>query len=227
MPRHIEWRTDDTPSSSSGNNTSAKDAHHLWLKPLHPSQRTDTKNFHYGLYPEVAKRLQLVDDVQPSTTGTIAQRPDVPASQANVPSSPRDIANVRATVERERTPEKSLHTASVDRPPIAIDHTKTNEGRLFEIAKFFGDLSHNTKKLGPKTFYQKITRCLNQVLTKKGASIATPNAVWLPNTEPPSNPNEALSQAVKSMRTPHSGRQHKTVNQMNEFADEIENWMKG
>jgi len=223
MPRHIEWRTDDTPSSSSGNNTSAKDAHHLWLQPLQPSQKLDPSMFHNALYPEVSRFRQPDVDA----TGAIAQRPDVPASQANVPSSPRDIANVRATVERERTPEKSLHTASVDRPPIAIDHTKTNEGRLFEIAKFFGDLSHNTKKLGPKTFYQKITRCLNQVLTKKGASIATPNAVWLPNTEPPSNPNEALSQAVKSMRTPHSGRQHKTVNQMNEFADEIENWMKG
>jgi hypothetical protein len=216
MPREIKRTTDDTSSSSGNSGGKAKDAHHLWLQPL---EKLDSRNFHYDLFPEEARRLQLIADAQPGTTGTIAQQPDIPTSRASVPSYPRDIGNAYTTAEQKQASDTS----------IAIDHTKINGERLLEIAKSFNDLSRSTKKQNSeaKHFYQRIVRCLNQVLTKKSIPPLTLHAE-LADTEyePPSDPNEALSQAVEKMRAPRWGTHNKTVGKLRGFADEIENWMK-
>jgi len=127
MPREIKWTTDDTSSSSGNGRQSTKEAHNLWLRPLRPSEKLDPRNFHNAIYPDEARRLQLIADAQPGTTETIAQRPDVLTSQANVPSSSRDIGNVHTTaVHKKIEPRPAMDGIKTPVNPCSQPDTQQN-----------------------------------------------------------------------------------------------------
>jgi hypothetical protein len=210
MPREIKRITDDTSSSSSIGGKSARDAHHPWLRPM---QTADPRNFHNVLFPEEARRLGLIADAQPGTT----QQPDVPTSRASVPSSSYDTGKVHTTVEQKPTS---------DRPHVVIDCRKVDSARLLTMAVTMRDANSSLSVGEAKRYYQKIARHLDYVLEKTGAERLYRRFSWLEGTEPPSDPNVALSEAVKSMNTPFQRMSRENAQLVQTYADEIKDWMK-
>jgi hypothetical protein len=151
--REIIRKPDITSSSSGSGGQSAREAHHPWL---YPSEALDPHNFHNALYPEVARRRGLIADTQPGTTGTIALRPDIPASQANVPSSSRDTGTVHATVERERTSDR---LASPQAPSSPFDMSSSSQGLVGLLhAKGISPEKYDKSKYGDMKDIQNIWR---------------------------------------------------------------------
>jgi len=105
-----------------------------------------------------------------------------------------------------------------------------NEHQLIALSKIVRniyDKAHSaTLSPSAKSYYHKIVRCLDQALRSKDIDIFSPETLWAEETTPPSNPDQALSQAITLMRTELRGMFYTTRQQLKNYANEIEGWMK-